>query len=80
MKGTWKKKYLITPYLGMGILFYCPGGVLATGNSETSLTTNDSVKQAIAKTIVKEDLEKHLKIISSDAYEGRETGTKVQKI
>ena len=80
MKRIWQKKSFITPCLGMIILFYGPGGVWATGNSETPLTTNDSVKQAISKTIVKEDLEKHLKIISSDAYEGRETGTKGQKL
>ena len=49
-------------------------------NKGNRVVFNDSAKISIAQTIVKEDLEKHLKVISSDAYEGRETGQKGQKL
>ena len=44
----------------------------------TSLIAQENVY--FSKTITKEDLEKHLKILASDSLEGRETGQKGQKM
>lgn len=45
-------------------------------------TDKDISKDAVgfAQTITKDDLKKHLSILASDEYEGRETGTKGQKM
>lgn len=50
---------------------------LALGQSQSELTTKKVV--SIAEGITASDLEVHLSILASDAYEGRETGTPGQK-
>ncbi len=42
--------------------------------------SNDSLVVKYAKTVTKEDLKKHLVILASDEYEGRETGMKGQRM
>jgi Peptidase family M28 len=45
-----------------------------------SLAQFDSVAVRYASTITPEDLRKHLEVLASDAYEGRETGEKGQRM
>jgi hypothetical protein len=40
----------------------------------------DSLSKTFVKTIVVEDLTRHLEVLASDTYEGRETGEKGQKL
>lgn len=49
-------------------------------NSSDLFSQNNKFKQVrYANTITKEDLKKHLYVLASDEYEGRETGTRGQK-
>src|SRR5688572_29408508 len=48
-------------------------------NVKTAVNQKQALKYA-QETITEADLEKHLRIIASDAYEGRETGEKGQKM
>jgi len=47
---------------------------------QTVLPAGSDLATTYAQTITQEDLRKHLSIIASDAYEGRETGEKGQKM
>ncbi|MBC6610239.1 M28 family peptidase [Hymenobacter sp. BT507] len=47
---------------------------------QTVLPAGSDLAATYAQTITQEDLRKHLSIIASDAYEGRETGEKGQKM
>ena len=64
------QKQLLTGLMILGLA--CPSW--ATGDGE-----KDSVAVQIAATITADDLLRHLEIIASDAYEGRETGEEGQK-
>jgi Zn-dependent M28 family amino/carboxypeptidase len=76
---TFSQKCLRTLSLvvGLGIGTYGAFAQTATSAVESKTTTP---MLEYAKTITPEDLKKHLSIIASDAYEGRETGQKGQKM
>jgi hypothetical protein len=55
-------------------------GNLSAQTKSNQKITLDSVALRFSQTITEADLKKHLSILASDAYEGRETGTKGQKM
>ncbi len=70
-RGTFNTLYHIT----MRKITYALGLIVAFG-----LLAQDKTALKFAKTITSEDLKEHLSILASDEYEGRETGTKGQKM
>lgn len=56
----------------------CPGFLL--GASFTLCAQVDSVRMRYGNTITQSDLRRHLSVLASDEYEGRETGAKGQKM
>ena len=69
--------YIVAPFLFLSscTLFTKNGG------SDVQLETFENEKAIkYAETITKEDLNKHLSVLASDEYEGRETGKKGQKM
>lgn len=55
-------------------------GVALVINTPVSYAQEDSVRMRYAATIDQADLRKHLTVLASDAYEGRETGMAGQKM
>ena len=70
-KSCCKKSYFST----LSVLTFF---VLVTSNALRA--QNDSAAMKFSKSIVAEDLKKHLVVLASDEYEGRETGEKGQKM
>ncbi len=56
------------------------GGCSSAPKSAEALIVSDEQAIALAQTITQEELKEHLFIYASDDFEGRETGTKGQKI
>ncbi|MCI5054996.1 MAG: hypothetical protein MRY83_02745, partial [Flavobacteriales bacterium] len=54
--------------------------IAITTNNNGSTVKKDANAERFAKDIKASDLKKHLEIIASDAYEGRETGEKGQRM
>ena len=70
LKIQFQRKYSKTGFLLIGMfLFFHP-----------VFSQTDSVAIRFAKSISAEDLRKHLEVLASDQYEGRETGQKGQKM
>lgn len=71
MKNINFKKGLLPGVFALVLIFFC---------GEIHSTVKDSVAEKYANTILAEDLSRHLHVIASDEYEGRETGQKGQKM
>jgi len=61
-------------------LILCVPIILFGNNGNEQLTAKDSTAAKYAELINIADLQKHLKVLASDEYEGRETGFKGQKM
>lgn len=72
------QKFFILCFTSL-IFFSCSVKNTSRQVKDVNLESLDEVAQKYANTITQEDLKKHLSILASDEYEGRETATPSQK-
>ncbi|MBC7446698.1 MAG: peptidase M28, partial [Hymenobacteraceae bacterium] len=64
----------------MRLRLFCAAALLTTAAHAQPAADTTDFSRRYAATITAADLEKHLRVLASDAYEGRETGQKGQKM